>query len=569
MIDYDLMGEHQIVQDVLITPATELFGLLAEHNMVTKDDPAQFFIALDEVSNLLPKEDAEPTVLLAFLRVMRLLKALPMWSFILSTQRPLVHVAPATTKDSTARIRNKTFGRVSPFYSFLSGLHLLDANAAIIRGERSKAVACFSTVKHLARLGRPLWVHCFGLSGDHAIEFVEEKLFCGNFDPSSEVELFAFLSYRVAIDPCLNRVESASLEERTVSSHLRWVSSVRESSGMLHTVTLEEPIVSAAAASAASSSKTNIWIPIIQGMHDKLCSPGLIDRARTGELVLRCLVMMARDELFRRTQISSAVKLANAAHHISHSRPFKFTSFLRSLFGETFVNTILTMPAQMPKPQAEDPQITVSSRLGNGVCNFTHFASTEKALTSNTIDDLLHQLLYNQAALQLAANQKVWDVLIPIYFGDLDEPFDDSKISVLLIQVKNKENGTLLSVDEDRAAYKRLFKDRMVISILVDLGLKRAKCARQPTYRQQTWAYRITGHQAATYPCIPKELESIIASILHNAANPVSLYAKVSDFNDHWNHHSWNERCNTWGVLNVQLPAQGSASSDPEAMDTS
>lgn len=278
--------------------------------------------------------------------------------------------------------------------------------------------------------------------------------------------------------------------------------------------------------------------------------------------------MIARDELFRKTRIYSAVKLANAAHHISHSRPFKFTSFLKSLFGEAFANTILTMPAQMPRPQAEDPQITINSELGNGVCNFTHFASTEKVLESNTIDDLLYQLLYNQAALQLATNQKAWDVLIPIYFGDIDEPFGDSKISVLLIQGKNKENGTLLSVDEDKAAYEQLFKDRMVISILVDLGAKGAKCARQPTYRQQTWAYRITGHQSATYPCIPKELESIIASILHNATNSVGLYAKVSDSNDHWNHHSWNERCNTSGFLNVQLPAQGSISSDPDAMDT-
>lgn len=88
---------------------------------------------------------------------------------------------------------------------------------------------------------------------------------------------------------------------------------------------------------------------------------------------------------------------------------------------------------------------------------FHPFRSNRQALDVEGIQGLLFQLLYHQAPLQLSPNQKVWDQTIPIYNIDIEGPFDDSKVANLLTQVKNKGNGTLLDVNENRGTFRRLF----------------------------------------------------------------------------------------------------------------
>jgi hypothetical protein len=51
---------------------------------------------------------------------------------------------------------------------------------------------------------------------------------------------------------------------------------------------------------------------------------------------------------------------------------------------------------------------------------------------------LLLQLFRSNAALQLHPQQQWWDLLIPVYHGDLSTNVDLKKMSALLIQVKNR-----------------------------------------------------------------------------------------------------------------------------------
>lgn len=301
----EIIRDHPLIQEFLFRSVHNLLEELRRKNIGQFRDPVQFFIALDETSNLHKKDNPEPTILVGFRRIFRLLRRIPVWTFVLSTKRPLHHVAPAVAMDLSARIKAQVYRRVPPFYAFLASLSFFDISTSMLQKERQKSILEFSSVNHLARIGRPLWQSYLTsrpqVSADDALSFVDLKLFCGQtFDPANDLMLVAFLSNRVALDPCLNRLESTSLEERSVSSHLRWISHVHTTTGIFKTITLEEPIVCAAAARAVCTpSAAGSWKTIMMKVFERLCTPGLIDRGRTGELFLRCVFINARDTMFR------------------------------------------------------------------------------------------------------------------------------------------------------------------------------------------------------------------------------------------------------------------------------
>ena len=81
-------------------------------------------------------------------------------------------------------------------------------------------------------------------------------------------------------------------------------------------------------------------------------------------------------------------------------------------------------------------KLTVRKLFATASMNFTHFATTDRTLATGDTQELLHSLMFSQAALQLSSNQPVWDLLIPIYLGKREDRFDSAKLSALLIQVK-------------------------------------------------------------------------------------------------------------------------------------
>jgi hypothetical protein len=86
------------------------------------------------------------------------------------------------------------------------------------------------------------------------------------------------------------------------------------------------------------------------------------------------------------------------------------------------------------------------------VINFTHFITLTQIHTKK--NPLAHrdlvQAFLRRAAIRGARNQWGWDIVIPIYLGDMDAPFDARKISYIVIQVKN-------SAERDETTWKTDF----------------------------------------------------------------------------------------------------------------
>src|SRR5579871_5688943 len=101
--------------------------------------------------------------------------------------------------------------------------------------------------------------------------------------------------------------------------------------------------------------------------------------------------------------------------------------------------------------------------------NFTSFTSTDIILKGNmNTSALLHILLQRQASLQFSFLQPRFDILIPVYFGDVDKDFDTTRTSAILISVKNQEDAShMFLTDEVRQMFSH--SNDPILCILMDL----------------------------------------------------------------------------------------------------
>ncbi|KAA8904877.1 hypothetical protein FN846DRAFT_907612 [Sphaerosporella brunnea] len=125
-----------------------------------------------------------------------------------------------------------------------------------------------------------------------------------------------------------------------------------------------------------------------------------------------------------------------------------------------------------PRPRGDGSVTLVDPiySIKDGVLNFTHFTYTTKHLDPANFTNLLVELLRSNAALQLCPNQKWWDILIPVYFGDPALPLDFKKVGALLIQAKNRIGQKSLKLGNQ---YKDFFlPGALVICLQLEIGMK-------------------------------------------------------------------------------------------------
>jgi len=114
-------------------------------------------------------------------------------------------------------------------------------------------------------------------------------------------------------------------------------------------------------------------------------------------------------------------------------------------------------------------------KLKNSFLNFNHFVSTNKGLNlgpdGNTLRGLLLRLLRRHAALQLSHGQPHWDLLIPIYFGELSAPLNPAHLSAIVIQIKNRANKAPFHLGNE---FKQYFStiNNLVVYIQLELGTR-------------------------------------------------------------------------------------------------
>jgi hypothetical protein len=396
-----------------------------------KDDEPLLVMVFDEASSLLKLDGSskpDPGCYHALNRIISLLKTFPMWFFFLSTESQVGMLIPANdvertgdfSYDGSTRIAlpdNRSLQRFPPFLGLQ--LDVEDRKRMLNPDSRTKELHKkmkeFAQPEHMAMFGRPLW---FGYDPTEMNQLAKLKLVGGRqrttYDAKDIHHVFAALSFRLSLDVCLQNPRTLSLARTAVNSFMRVVISMDHETGVLDTVTPSEPVV-AKAAMEHLCEKDN-WSDSIRTLTEELLDKGLIDKGLKGELYSRFILILARDWL-QKHALKSVPQL---------QAPFTVQQFLMALYGENHRESVQLIP----------------DKIREAWMNFNHFVPTDENLTPEVIPGLLHDLLRRSAALQLAHNQPTYDKLIPIYFGNPDEPFEVSCCGVILVQDKNKDEAT-------------------------------------------------------------------------------------------------------------------------------
>jgi hypothetical protein len=393
-----------------------------------------FVIQFDEASSLLEVIDAKGewrssrTLYTALNRVISCLKKYKIWFFFLSTDSRIQKLLPPDSltssgrqplyKQSPARLRagkdtqDSQLTRFPPFIYFAFDIE--GRRAVADRTTRSlelgKSLAQIAEHRHLAMFGRPLWV---GYKKD-LNQFAKRKLL-GGIDPvvydsaTNKDQVFAVLSFRLALDVCTVNPQCMPLVDTAVGSYMRVLDGVDAQLGILSTNAPSEPILALAAMDLLCETESK-WPESIDLLLKGFVQKGFFDRGLKGELYARLLLLLAQDALYK-TTVPMTVRASSS---------FSVRQFLTHLLNnfESYVEVI-------------DPAI-LDARL-----NFTHFAVTEEPLRVNVMPALLRDLLRTRAALQLCFRQPLIDVLIPIYCGDADEELRLERCSHISLQVKS------------------------------------------------------------------------------------------------------------------------------------
>jgi hypothetical protein len=487
---------------------------------VTEDPGCKAFFVIDEISLL---DKFEPKLLIAIRRALRLLKTLPIWTFLLDTSSGLAILAPAAEDDGSGRVVQGNLHRVDPFFSLSIDLeiHRRLQDPKLREKELQKSLSEFATVKHMSLFGRPLWAVYQDHAYSEVLSAVKMKLLGGReqFDPQSKDHVFAVLASRVCLTPCIRKTEANELSKVAVSSHLRLISSIDLRRGRTLTVTPSEPLVSDAAAHCLSGK----WPSAIRVLTRELLSPGLLEPGLGGELLARILFIMAKDA----TAEDSKAKMVSYEGP-PYSAPIMLCDFLKRLFGDSLDN--------LP------PNFTMAFQ--DARVNFNHFVNTDRRLHGKRCEtELLHKLLYSNAALQLVGNQPHWDLLIPVYLGDPTGPFETTRLTSLVVQIKNRV-GRKCDFDIHSDSYNMVSNgNNPILSLQLEFGV--AKPGMDYKFDDHIYAIRVTGKGCRTYDFLCPEEESALGSMFSELSPSIHGTVMEKAIGEHYapfNSHRW-ESC--------------------------
>jgi hypothetical protein len=269
----------------------------------------------------------------------------------------------------------------------------------------------------MAMFGRPLW---FGYDATEMNKLAKKKLLGDNeevYQPGNIHHVFATLSFRLSLDVCLQNPRTLPLVRTAVNSYMRVVISMDQETGVMETITPSEPVMAKAAMGYLCDENKRNWNSSIETLTTLLLGEGLIEKGLKGELYSRFLLILAHDYLWRTFPTAKTCPTA---------KTFTVEQFLAALYAGTYHRDI--------------PPEILNARM-----NFNHFVPAGQNLNPRAIPALLRDLFRRSAAMQLAPNQPTYDIMIPIYFGNPEETFDESQCGVIMVQTKNKEAATLPS----------------------------------------------------------------------------------------------------------------------------
>jgi len=338
--------------------------------------------------------------------------------------------------------------------------------------ELNKEITKFASVDHITMFGRPLWRLYASKPYNKLRGFVKMKMLGGNalFSASNVYHAFTVVASRVFIDLCVNTVKSVQFARETVDNHLRLLIGVDKESGVVETTTPSEPVVADVAATLlvrndGAKSEMKTWTACIHTLSEQLFGDGIIDKGIKGELFGRLLCILARD------QLPDGI---SAEEDFRYSHPFKVEIFLNELLGDGTVNGHLNWEIQRrPRGGATKGTLPVWDEnfdFRRGWCNFNHFTYTTKKLPwdRENLQNVIRRLLRRNAALQLAPCQSDWDLLLPVYTGDIDKPIERDHLSAIFVRIGNRQKPVKLTLGTE---YDNFFRpDQLGFYIQMEFG---------------------------------------------------------------------------------------------------
>jgi hypothetical protein len=186
--------------------------------------------------------------------------------------------------------------------------------------------------------------------------------------------------------------------------------------GLVTTAAFSEPVLSIGGAIALLGSPETYNNVMRRFLEDVLANEHMLERERLGETLASVVLIIARDSATCSFINNFNCSFVGGTTTEPSVTPITATNFIHRLFShvpETF------------------------STFGNAAwINFTHFDVLPCILDGVIPVKLLLDAWCRGVAFHCADNQPIYDVLIPMYYGPLDEACDLKKLSYTIIQVK-------------------------------------------------------------------------------------------------------------------------------------
>ncbi|KAL3711853.1 hypothetical protein TMatcc_000546 [Talaromyces marneffei ATCC 18224] len=464
----------------------------------------RLIVAFDEVASLL-SEDEYNIRYIALNRILSCIsKGNPFWYLFMSTESKIDHLLPP---DSVSSDQSKfpshrpssrgdfTLNRFPSFTTFACDIDDLKKNSTLY--PKTESMFTFTSIGFMARFGRPLWL-AFEEPQLVATEKILGTKQSKRLNPYVQQEVLAVLSNRLYLDFNMANPTTLPLAQDAVNCYMRDVISIDPSSGVLHTRTPNEPILSYSAMRHLFSD-VSIWPQAIETFTQQLLDRGAIEKGEEGELFSRLIFTLSHDRLVRSHIIDGKFQPS----HLT----FKVRDFLHELYATEYHQII----------------DEIEEGILDAHMNFLSFSSTAEYLTGRSFQNLCYTLLRRSSALQLAPQQRTYDQLLPFYVGNPDEPFDTKKVGAILVQVKNRMTSSSIDLILKQCFqwphanhlhkrfkernYDSLLKDNpdtKILFILLDFGIKpstvevKKSCVNRPS----VWAIHSKGHDADVFGCL-------------------------------------------------------------------
>lgn len=228
----------------------------------------------------------------------------------------------------------------------------------------------------------------------------------------------------------------------SVKSHMRLLTDYNAKTGILKSSVPSEPIL-AVAAGWLLLSKQEVYKAAMKTLVDEiLLSDNIVCLGDKGETLARIILIVTRDATVHaaggqlcvvdtsRSTHRITEETANQGSHLrSAVRPFTLKSFLQNL---------VNLEGHI---EYDDLQWAEGVHL-----NFTHFAQLSNSVDQSVTPEFLVMCWQRGVALQCVHNQAIIDALLVGYHGDLSKPFDPQNFVFVVLQFKNRNGATDLTL---------------------------------------------------------------------------------------------------------------------------